>query len=261
MAHNLTPILILRLYCIHSLTRREPTLCTLSSLSTMSILQFFSAPLDKMRSLLSRPPTSAPGVLPTRSEGPTQPTLQRARPLSSASSITLGPRGPTRVPPDSTNVLAATLEYQSDQIANFWGGYPVAPDPRRSPGESADAQRKPRKPSVSTFEVEEAQRTREEEPKTRARTMFFWGFVLPLLWLVGVYTLFCPTKYEPDLESAPVGSAEEMKRHKAAYRAAEEKWARRCLWMLISLLAVLSVVIITVVLAMKNMERAALRKV
>ncbi|KAI0640971.1 hypothetical protein C8Q79DRAFT_1014801 [Trametes meyenii] len=218
----------------------------------MSILQFFSAPLDKMRSLISRPPTSAPGIVPARSDPPVQPSLQRARPLSSASSITLGPRGPTRVAPDSTNVLAATLEYQSDQIANFWGGYPVAPDPRSSPSESADAQRKTRKPSVSTFQMEEDQRAREE-PKTRVRTIFFWGFVFPLLWLVGVYTLFFPTKYEPDLETAPVGSAEEMKRHKVAYRAAEEKWARRCLWMLITLLAILSVIIVTVVLAMKNM--------
>ena len=72
------------------------------------------------------------------------------------------------------------------------------------------------------------------------------------MWLIGVVLICLPTKYDPDLESAPVGSAEQMQRHKEAYRAAEDKWAKRCLWAFIILVGLLAVVVVAIMLAKKG---------
>lgn len=77
--------------------------------------------------------------------------------------------------------------------------------------------------------------------------------VFPLLWMVGAWFVCTPTKYEPDLERASVASAEDLQRHKSAYRAAEEKWARRCLISTMAFWGVVIVVVTTIVLAQKNM--------
>ena len=127
---------------------------------------------------------------------------------------------------------------------------------------------------MDTFEMDDLKAP--PEPKTLARTLFLFGFgascplvlftlirsgsswrwrycsAFPLLWLIGVAFICLPTKYDPDLESAPVGSAEQLQRHKEAYRAAEDKWAKRCLWAFIILVGLLAVVVVAIMLAKKG---------
>ncbi|KAL1938304.1 hypothetical protein VTO73DRAFT_11755 [Trametes versicolor] len=206
---------------------------------------FLSAPLTKLRSYVSKPATPAPAPAPAPAPGG---ALRRARPLSTASSITLGPPLPTPPPPAATQPSELwALGHQADLIANFWGGGPQgarpAPPPKRPRGS--------RETSVESFELGMAKEWRE--PGTLARRMFVWGFLLPFLWMVGAVFVFKPTPYEPDLERASVASAEDMQRHKTAYRAAEEKWSRRCLIATMSFWGAVVVIVTTVVLAEKNM--------
>ncbi|OSD03848.1 hypothetical protein PYCCODRAFT_1434242 [Trametes coccinea BRFM310] len=183
-----------------------------------------------------------------------------ARRMSTTSSLTLGapsPQAPSPVTPTQPSTLT-TLTYQNDLIGNFWGGrsqgMPVPPgpsaDPTRNPGEAANPRRKRRHASLDTFEVDDLKAP--PEPKTLARSLFLYGFLFPVLWLAGMVLVFSPTKYDPDLERAQVNSAEEMQRHKAAHRAAEERWARRCMCASAVLLGIIVVVVLTMVLAMKG---------
>ncbi|KAI0776621.1 hypothetical protein BD413DRAFT_469027 [Trametes elegans] len=214
--------------------------------------QLISAPLEKARSYFhparnASPSLSAPSSPDARSGSP-----RTARTLSAASTITLAPPKPTVAPLTPTQPgMLTTLNYQSDLIADFWGGRSqgMQVQPRPS-GDSREETKKRRLPSVETVDAEQTPR---RQPRTLARTLFMLGFVFPLFWIAGVVILFRPTRYEPDLERVSVGSAEEMRLHKAAYRAAEEKWARRCLWACTTLLSVTVIVVLTAVLATKNM--------
>ncbi|OJT11105.1 hypothetical protein TRAPUB_12389 [Trametes pubescens] len=200
---------------------------------------FLSAPLEKLRSYISKPATSPTSGTPATPNGP---SLRRARPLSTASSITLGP--PLRTPPPAATTQPSelfALGHQADLIANFWGGGPQGTRPAPAKKDKKSMGRGSRETSVDSFEFELAKGTRE--PRTLARRMFMWGFLF----------VFKPTPYEPDLERASVASAEDMQRHKTAYRAAEEKWARRCLLATMSFWGAVVVVVTTVVLAEKNM--------
>ncbi|KAI0363932.1 hypothetical protein BV20DRAFT_1057619 [Pilatotrama ljubarskyi] len=210
--------------------------------------QLLSAPLDKVRSYFARPAPTVTNGPPPNTAHARSGSLRSARPFSTASSMTLGEPLPTPPPAAATHESELfALAHQSDLISNFWaGGRAQGMQVPVPPGTIT----KPRGRSMETLEMDEK---RPREPKTLARRLFLVGFAFPLLWMAGLVLLFRPTKYAPDLERAPVGSAEEMRWHKAAYRAAEEKWARRCLWAFVTLLATVSVVVITVVLAQRGM--------
>ncbi|KAI0351238.1 hypothetical protein OH77DRAFT_1430051 [Trametes cingulata] len=210
--------------------------------------QLLSAPLDKVRSYFSHPTSGTtnerlPNTPPARSG-----SLRSTRPVSAASSMTLGEPLPT--PPPAVVTYPSelfALAHQNDLISNFWaGGRAQGMQVPVPPGTVT----KPRGRTMESLEIDEKE---QQEPRTLARRLFLFGFAFPVLWMAGLALLFWPTKYAPDLERAPVGSAEEMRWHKAAYRAAEEKWARRCLWAFISLLATVSVIVVTVVLAQRGM--------
>lgn len=130
-------------------------------------LNFFAAPLEKLRSYISKPngtPTNPTTPAPARSG-----TLRRARPISTASSITLGPPLPTPPPPAATQPSELwALGHQADLIANFWGGGPQGTRPAPPP------KRGSRETSVDSFELGLAKESRE--PRTLARRMFMWGF-------------------------------------------------------------------------------------
>ncbi|CDO69936.1 hypothetical protein BN946_scf184836.g10 [Trametes cinnabarina] len=182
-------------------------------------------------------------------------SLRTARRASTTSSLTLGapsPKAPSPVTPTQPSTLT-TLTYQNDLIGNFWGGrsqgMQAARPPPGSPdgGGAANPRAKHRHASLDTFDLKAP-----PEPRTLARTLFLYGFLFPLLWLAGMVLVFSPTRYDPDLERAQVSSAEEMQQHKAAHRAAEEKWARRCMCASAVLLGLIVVVVVTIVLAMKG---------
>ncbi|KAI0632693.1 hypothetical protein C8Q77DRAFT_1058460 [Trametes polyzona] len=209
---------------------------------------FISTPFERVRSAFSR--STPPNATQSDSPSPSG-SLRRARPMSRASSITLGPPLPTPPPVAATQpseLLA--LGHQNDLISNFWGGgraygMQIRPEERKKDRES-------RQPSVHHFRVQLEEES-SAEPKTLARRLFWFGFAFPLLWILGAFVLFAPTQYEPDLERASVGSAQDLQRHKVAYRAAEERWARRCLIAGVSFLGAVFVIVTTVILAKKNM--------
>ncbi|KAI0655718.1 hypothetical protein C8Q70DRAFT_1057264 [Cubamyces menziesii] len=219
------------------------------------------APLRKVSKLFTRP--SSPASSETAAPPPQAGGSPRSvRPLSRASSITLGappPMPPSPVTPTQPSTLVV-LTHQHDLIADFWGGHSrgMQVRPQEAPASRAhtavDPPRNPsrnqRQTSMDTFEMDDLKAP--PEPKTLARTLFLFGFAFPLLWLIGVAFICLPTKYDPDLESAPVGSAEQMQRHKEAYRTAEDKWAKRCLWAFIILVGLLAVVIVAIMLAKKG---------
>ncbi|KAI8992774.1 hypothetical protein BD414DRAFT_535356 [Trametes punicea] len=208
------------------------------------------SPMQKLRNLSSSAAQSSsdPSHLSTIPSG----SLQTDRPLKPAPSMarhTSSPQPSSPITPTQPSTLA-TLTHQNDLIANFWGGRSQGMQVRETREPPALQQKKPRHPSLDTFEIEDLKVT--PEPKTLARSLFLYGFLFPLLWPVGIALIFSPTKYNLDLEKGSVGSAEQMQRDKAAYRAAEEKWAKRCMWAFATLLGLLVVIIITVVLAMKG---------
>ena len=65
----------------------------------------------------------------------------------------------------------------------------------------------------------------------------------PLLWLVGAVFLFRPPTPCADLDAQPlpVYAKAEHARRISAYAAAEERWAKRCLWAWVAVLCVVSV--------------------
>ncbi|KAH9856151.1 hypothetical protein C2E23DRAFT_882268 [Lenzites betulinus] len=210
--------------------------------------QFLSAPLTTIRAAFTKP--SPPQEdMGQNHDG----TLRIARPSSSASSATLGAR-----PPRGSADLGIVLNHQENLMSNFWGGG-VLPPPAVAATRRESTRGLPEKekgsaggePSLANFMVTLEQG--HKEPRTLARKLFWFGFLFPLLWIAGAVFLFSPTKYALDLERASVADAQDMLRHKAAYRVAEEKWARRCLISFMSFLGAVIIIVVTVVFAEKGM--------
>ncbi|KAF8323052.1 hypothetical protein DL93DRAFT_2070477 [Clavulina sp. PMI_390] len=65
------------------------------------------------------------------------------------------------------------------------------------------------------------------EPKTLARSLFFYGFVFPLFWLVGACILFADLRYHQTAEEMAEDSRtpEERVADLKVLRAAEVRWA------------------------------------
>ncbi|KAG8215214.1 hypothetical protein J3R82DRAFT_8756 [Butyriboletus roseoflavus] len=70
------------------------------------------------------------------------------------------------------------------------------------------------------------------EMETVARHLFKYGFFFPVFWAVGVYFLFAPIRVSADWESDR--TEEEKEKMLSEMRATETKWAKRCLWALLS---------------------------
>ncbi|KAF8433002.1 hypothetical protein L210DRAFT_3412961 [Boletus edulis BED1] len=73
------------------------------------------------------------------------------------------------------------------------------------------------------------------EPITFAMYLFKFGFLFPPFWVLGVIILVSPLTAPADFE--PSKSGTERQRLVAIIRDAELKWAKRCVWALVTLLA------------------------
>ncbi|KAI0705963.1 hypothetical protein C8T65DRAFT_740690 [Cerioporus squamosus] len=176
-----------------------------------------------------------------------------------ASSVTVVPPSPLPPTHQQTSTLA-TLQYQEGLIADFWSGSAArAPSPPTSSSShtssmgSAGGKKIKWGNAIRVREAERSTRTQvlPDEPKTRARLFFLVGFVCPLLWLAGAFILFYPTP-QPEMASLPVHSTQERGRRLAVYRKAETKWAKRCLWAWVCVMAIVPVIVVAAVLANKH---------
>ncbi|KAF9483100.1 hypothetical protein BDN70DRAFT_929436 [Pholiota conissans] len=68
-----------------------------------------------------------------------------------------------------------------------------------------------------------------DEPKTLTRTFFKLGFLFPILWLLGAAMLFTPPR-SPKSSSMDTRTEQEKVAFLEVFRAAEKKWAKRCLF-------------------------------
>ncbi|ODN83285.1 hypothetical protein L202_01456 [Cryptococcus amylolentus CBS 6039] len=87
------------------------------------------------------------------------------------------------------------------------------------------------------------------EPKTLAKTLWQYGFVCPLLWLIGMTILWIPLRpVEDEVDPERAQKLEEMIE---ILRRTELKYAKRCIWafcgfsLLIALIVVVAVVVST----------------
>ncbi|KZS93410.1 hypothetical protein SISNIDRAFT_454582 [Sistotremastrum niveocremeum HHB9708] len=99
-------------------------------------------------------------------------------------------------------------------------------------------------PPYSASDADLPSYTEEDEPETLARSLFFYGFLLPLFWIFGAFMLF--SKLEPTA-SWEEGKTESAKKHLLeSMRRAERRWAYRCLWALLGLSAAAVLIVLIV---------------
>ncbi|WVQ86103.1 hypothetical protein IAT38_008271 [Cryptococcus sp. DSM 104549] len=86
----------------------------------------------------------------------------------------------------------------------------------------------------------------QTEPKTLAKALWKWGFLCPLLWLIGMCILWIPLK--PIEEERDPEKAQKLEEMIVILRRTELKYARRCMWGFVGFGVVLAATIIIAVL-------------
>ncbi|KAG5640789.1 hypothetical protein DXG03_007186 [Asterophora parasitica] len=84
----------------------------------------------------------------------------------------------------------------------------------------------------------------EDEPRTHvlSQYLFFLGFVCPLLWIIGTFTLRTPTAqgagaFDPYASMEEKERAEAVERSRATARwEVEVRWAKKCMWAAVAFL-------------------------
>ncbi|KIO28833.1 hypothetical protein M407DRAFT_22084 [Tulasnella calospora MUT 4182] len=87
----------------------------------------------------------------------------------------------------------------------------------------------------------------KQSPEVMPKAFFFYGFVMPLFWLLGALVLTVKLRAIPPEVCGK--TVEEQADMLQLLRQAEEKWAYRCLGALVAFLLVAAVVSISVVVA------------
>jgi len=82
------------------------------------------------------------------------------------------------------------------------------------------------------------------EPKTLARALFLYGFLFPAFWLVGLAIIFTPLRPTPDWEVGKTST--EVEWACKIIRETELRWAKRCLFALLSEISFVMVVLVIV---------------
>jgi hypothetical protein len=85
--------------------------------------------------------------------------------------------------------------------------------------------------------------SKREEPPTLARYLFIYGFFFFPLWILGAIVLFLPLRAPKDNTCWLISkTAAEKETLIKRVRMAEVRWARRCLFALVSLLMVVALI-------------------
>jgi hypothetical protein len=87
----------------------------------------------------------------------------------------------------------------------------------------------------------------EQEVKTMARSLFFYGFLFPPFWLLGSLILITPLTPDPSWHSTK--PEEQIQVILSAMRVAERRWAWRCVTALSCLILIILVVVSSLLLA------------
>ncbi|KAG9311092.1 hypothetical protein JVU11DRAFT_9000 [Chiua virens] len=142
------------------------------------------------------------------------------------------------LPPPRTHHSARQLN--DDALGDFFGGrsHRTRTQQRAPPAYSPDwdGEKLPEYASSPDFEME-----------TVARHLFKYGFFFPVFWAIGVYFLFAPMRVPSDWQSDK--TVEEKEKILDEMRHAEAKWAKRCLWALLSFSLCLVLIIVAVVVS------------
>ncbi|KAH0833963.1 hypothetical protein J3R83DRAFT_11180 [Lanmaoa asiatica] len=141
---------------------------------------------------------------------------------------------PTLLPPPSHH---SPRQLNDDALGDFFGGrgHRTRTQHRAPPPYSPDwdGEKLPGYASSPDFEAE-----------TVARHLFKYGF---FFWAVGVYFLFVPIRVSADWQ--PDKTEEEKEKMLSEMRETEVKWAKRCLWALLSFFVCLAILIVAVVVS------------
>ncbi|KAF8556780.1 hypothetical protein OG21DRAFT_1408332 [Imleria badia] len=147
---------------------------------------------------------------------------------------------PTLPPPPSHH---SPRQLHDDALGDFFGGrgHRTRTQHRTPPPYSPDwdGEKLPGYSSSPDYEVD-----------TVARHLFKYGFFFPLFWAVGVYFLFAPMRVTADWQSDR--TEEEKEKMLSEMRATEAKWAKRCLWALLSFFVCLVILIVAVVVSTRR---------
>ncbi|KAH9936904.1 hypothetical protein B0H21DRAFT_698962 [Amylocystis lapponica] len=115
----------------------------------------------------------------------------------------------------------ALWRYRDELIAEFFGGRPKSKRDARPKVQKSVVVKE--KPGSAGADMQRA------EPATLAKRLFFLGFLFFPFWIAGALVLFLPLEATPDEEAGKCDD-DERDHTLCARRAAEIKWAERCLW-------------------------------
>ncbi|KAF9513685.1 hypothetical protein BS47DRAFT_1393079 [Hydnum rufescens UP504] len=87
----------------------------------------------------------------------------------------------------------------------------------------------------------------DEEPKTLSRALFLYGFLMPLLWLIGASIIFLDLKYYPDAlhDVEDPRTEEERAADLEVIRRAELRWAWRSLYAFVTVTLFTVIILVT----------------
>ncbi|KAI6000050.1 hypothetical protein EDD15DRAFT_2236413 [Pisolithus albus] len=169
--------------------------------------------------------------------------------LNTGESSSTFPILPPRAAPSASH---PRRQSRDDALTDFFGGRG-----QRVRAQQPQQQRQPRQhrsppPYSPDWDGEKlpAYAPSSSEPDTVARQLFKYGFFFPLFWAIGVYFMFAPMRVSPDWEQGK--TEEEKAKILSDMRQTEMKWAKRCLWALVSFFVCMILVIVAVVVSRRH---------
>jgi len=147
---------------------------------------------------------------------------------------------PTSAPP---TVVLPPYSHGPDVLPQYSNPKDVSDDKGTVPSVNFDE--KPKSNNRTTSD--------DEEPKTLSRALFLYGFLMPLLWLIGASIIFLELKYYPDAlhDAEDPRTEEERAADLEVMRRAELRWAWRCLYAFVTV-ALLTLIVLVTYLGVTN---------
>ncbi|KAL4071540.1 hypothetical protein V8B97DRAFT_400376 [Scleroderma yunnanense] len=179
--------------------------------------------------------------------------ISRESEATTSHSVNSGASSTSPILPPPPAVPHTRQQLQEDALTDFFGG-------RGQRVRAQQQQQQPRQPRQHRApppyspdwdgEKLPTYTQSDSEPNTVARQMFKYGFLFPLFWVIGVYFLVAPMRVSPDWEQDK--TEEEKEKILSDLRQTEAKWAKRCLWALVSFFLCMILIIVAMVLVSRQ---------